>query len=322
MQTLPPLKHQIVRDLAWSCFGPNIVDSFPADVRGKDSRIHSCPITLTKQRRHWLLQLDKEPKPLAQHLQHLNTNRLGLYFEALWQFFLQQDDKLELVAHNLRVYRGKVTLGEFDILYRDLESDEFFHLELAIKYYLNASTTVLAANRHFSTEHRVWVGPNTVDRLDKKLGHLLNHQIELSALEESVPLLEKYGIESLNKVIALKGMLFYAYSDATAPHIQTASSGEHLSTDHLHGQWIHLDDFLCLNTLHSYWCHLQKSNWISPAICSSSEGLMTSDNISRHLKDYFTGTVRPAMVCGMREDAHDYREVERFFVTSNDWPTE
>ena len=49
---------------------------------------------------------------------------------------------------------------------------------------------------------------------------------------------------------------------------------------------------------------------------------MTSDNISRHLKDYFTGTIRPAMVCGMREDAHDYREVERFFVTSNDWPTE
>ncbi|MEH6557117.1 MAG: DUF1853 family protein [Oceanicoccus sp.] len=320
MQTLLPLKHQIVRDLAWSCFGPNIIDSFPEDISGMGSNIRSCPIALTDQRKQWLLQLDEDPQPLVQHLQSLKSSRLGLYFEALWQFFIRQDNKLELIVHNLRVYREKVTLGEFDILYRDLENGEFFHLELAIKYYLNSSTTALNDTRHFSAEHKYWVGPNTVDRLDIKLAHLLNHQIELSALDESIPLLKGYGIESLNKVIALKGMLFYPSINTSSQPFPANISSEHLSHDHLRGQWIHLDKFLSINTLYLHWCHLQKPFWISPAICNNSASLINADSIGPYISDYFSSTSRPAMICGMREDAQGYREVERFFVTANNWP--
>lgn len=322
MQTLLSLKHQIVRDLAWSCFGPDIVDNFTGVISGIDSSVRSCPITLTNQRKQWLLQLDDNPQPLVQHLQHLNSTRLGLYFEALWQFFIQHDNTLELIAHNLRIYRDKVTLGEFDILYRDLEQGEFFHLELAIKYYLNYSATALNDNRHFSAEYKYWAGPNTVDRLDKKLAHLLNHQIELSALAESTPLLEEHGIQSLNKVIAMKGMLFYPYNHTANEPLLAEGSDEPLSDNHLRGQWIHFDEFLSLHTRHSHWRHLQKRFWISPAICYSPENLITADKLDRFIRDYFVSTTRPIMICGMQEDTHGYREVERFFVTANNWPNE
>lgn len=326
MQTLSSLKHQAVRDLAWSCFGPNIVEHFPGADKGLNGAVQSCPITLTNRRQQWLLQLDQNPTLLLNHLARLKSTRLGLYFEALWQFFIQQDEQLELIAHNLRVYREKVTLGEFDILYRDLATDEIFHLELAIKYYLNCSTTVLNRDQHFSTAYKYWVGPNTIDRLDKKLAHLLNHQIELSELQESTGVLEKCGIKntegkSINKVIALKGMLFYPHSVAADRRFEANVANERLSNNHLHGEWIHLEEFIERCDAYTYWCHLQKPRWISPPTYNCVEDLISAENLAEYMGDYFSRTTRPAMICAMREDSGSMQEVRRYFVTANSWPS-
>ena len=84
-----PYRSQIVRDLAWSCFSERLmhVDSLAS----YSSEISDCHFTLTQDRRAWLAELDANPAPLIDALGGKPPKRLGLYFEALWQFFLQQD---------------------------------------------------------------------------------------------------------------------------------------------------------------------------------------------------------------------------------------
>jgi hypothetical protein len=75
---------------------------------------------------------------LLEGLARLSSRRLGLYYEALWQFALRQAPGIELLAANLAIRDGGHTLGELDMLLRD--RDGVHHLELAIKLYLGPST--------------------------------------------------------------------------------------------------------------------------------------------------------------------------------------
>jgi hypothetical protein len=158
MQSIPHFKNQVVRDLAWSCFGPNLIDTFfPHDIQ-------SLELELTDERKQQLLEMDQTPKPLIAHLSDLKSRRLGLYFEALWTFFLLHDAQLELIGHNIPIRSDERTLGELDVVYRDTDSGTYTHLELAVKFYLNTQTSVC------TTEPSDFLGPNCRDRLDKKLG--------------------------------------------------------------------------------------------------------------------------------------------------------
>ena len=116
MQKIPYLKNKVVRDLAWSCFGPNLIDTFLPTQRQKSlpsGGIESLELDLTNGRIQWLLELDQNPESIFIHLSHLKSSRLGLYFEVLWHFFLRHDSQLELMAHNIPIRSDKRTLGEF-----------------------------------------------------------------------------------------------------------------------------------------------------------------------------------------------------------------
>ena len=69
-----------------------------------------CRFELDAQRRRWLVQLDEQPEPLLAHLAARRSRRLGLYFESLWHFFLQQDPATDLLATNLAVRTADRTL--------------------------------------------------------------------------------------------------------------------------------------------------------------------------------------------------------------------
>jgi hypothetical protein len=56
---------------------------------------------------------------LREGLARLSSRRLGLYYEALWQFALRQAPGIELLAANLAIRDGGHTLGELDMLLRD-----------------------------------------------------------------------------------------------------------------------------------------------------------------------------------------------------------
>ncbi|WP_101759558.1 DUF1853 family protein [Oceanicoccus sp. KOV_DT_Chl] len=316
MQTIPFFKQQVVRDLAWACFGANLINDF--SFASDDKPISSGNFELTEQRIHWLRQLDKEPSPLFEYLATLKSQRLGIYFEALWQFFLQQDTNLNLIAHNLPIYRDKKTYGEFDIIYQNKTTKEFTHLELSTKYYLNSSLITLDQAAECSAELKHWLGPNANDRLDKKVNRLLDHQITLSQLDEGKFVLKQHGAEKLLQSIIIKGTLFYPQLHQPTPNHQKIT----LAENHHQGRWYPLTEFIELDLSSAYWIVLEKSLWISPAWVElkNTEKLMNSNQLKAVLLEYFQQQQRPLMLCLMQECTGGYNEEQRFMITNDQWP--
>lgn len=308
MHTIPNLKNPAVRDLALSCFGPNLIDTF------SQQDIQSLELVLTAERIQRLLDLDQNPEPLLIHLSDLKSRRLGLYFEALWKFFLLHDTQLELMAHNIPIRNHERTLGELDVVYRDRSSGVCTHLELAVKFYLNYQTS------HCSTKPSDFLGPNCKDRLDKKLDRFVSHQSPLSDTPEAKQILTAMGVHTVQKKIAIKGQLFYFEP------FQPAADCHPLSNHHQKGRWNHLSAFHETAHQHKHWVILDKRNWLSPIQLLDADEtgeytLMSPDQLLAYLGDAFKTDQRPRIVCPMIQTGPMIHEMERYFVTPDDWPT-
>ena len=198
-----PYHTQAVRDLAWACFSPGLLHSWEMADDGQN--VADCGLSLTPARAHWLNELDRKPSALLEHLASKPGKRLGIYFERLWHFFLEQDPDTELVAHNLAVRDHGRTLGEFDIIYWCHQRQRHCHLELAVKFYLGK-------RQHTSVETRShwqeWLGPNSRDKLNLKLDQLLQRQIRLGEHPVARECLAALGVFDPVPEISIKGYLF------------------------------------------------------------------------------------------------------------------
>lgn len=312
MSKLPLIKQQQVRDLAWSCFGPNLIDNF--QILKANCSADSCCFQFNRTRQQWLKQLERNPAPLLEHLSKFKSTRLGIYFEALWQFFIEQDPSLEMVAANLPVYQDKKTLGEFDIIFYNRELNKHIHLELAIKFYLNNETS------DNNNGLQRWLGPNCRDRLDLKVSHLLNHQVMLSENPAAKAQLKRMHIEQIVRQIALKGFLFIPGS-GNSPLKQPYSNT--LSSNLIFHHWYHFAEFKKQVLLHQYWHILAHQHWISPAFIpleNGSKAILDSPQLLDQLAGHFSGRGNPMMVCLMKKTEDGFIELKRAFVTANNWP--
>lgn len=97
--------------------------------------------------------------------------RLGFHFEGLLHFWLVDGFKLELhpfevLAHNVQLYRDKLTVGELDYILRNHKTGEIEHWELALKFFLGSAPYDFAD----------WVGINSRDNLERKMTHMQSKQ--------------------------------------------------------------------------------------------------------------------------------------------------
>lgn len=301
MYRLATLNNPKVRDLANSCFSANLIEDYQA-LPGAPSQLQPCPITLTESRLHWLHELDRQPQVLYDCLNELSSTRLGLYFEKLWQFFIDQDPELSLISHNLAIYNNKQTLGEFDLIYFCHQRQCYIHLELALKFYLWHPTAALAADP-FSH----WLGPNAVDRFDLKLNRLLSHQTRLSETEAGQTALQQLNIERIQRELALKGRLFYSGSDK----IQQPQ----LHPSHPQGYWLHLEEFIKPQNAVYDWQLLTRDHWISPPNTITTP--IHHQSVSKQLMVHFE-TYRQSVML-LRHCRHS-QQTHCVFVTHNQWP--
>lgn len=302
-----PYQTREVRDLAWACFAPTLLTASHLPANGL--AIEDCGLTLTTARRRWLAALDRNPTPLLEHLSRQRGHRLGLYFEHLWHFFLTTDPATELVAHNLPVRAEGRTLGEFDCIYYCLERGRHVHLELAVKFFLGYDPQHSPTN---PSQWQCWLGPNSQDRLDLKLGHLLNHQIRLGEDPLAAEELNRLGVSSLSHEIIVKGYLFRNFkSDLPPPHgFNTQARLE---------SWVHIDQlhtFLTLAADNSFLV-LPKARWLAPALVDPDTPTLTSEELQEHLHSHFHQQSRPQLIATLDQQG---METRRFFVTGPDWP--
>ena len=287
---LEKLQTPEVRDLAWACFSPPLLHS---QLLPCEPPAGNCHFNLTPQRLHWLRQLDQEPTPLLQALSASGSSRLGLYFESLWQFFLRQDPRADLLAHNLPVREGGKTLGEFDLIYFCHDRQRHVHLELALKFYLCGPGLD-------GREWHHWLGPNSQDRLDLKLERMLQHQIQLTQQPAARPVLAELGVESPLREIEIKGRLY-------RHHQASIASPTAYNTQLKMHQWAYARDAARLLQPERY-LPLARQQWLAPVAASRPDAdTLQSRSLPGRAQQYV-----------LFDSGH--QELHRLFVVPDDWP--
>ncbi|MGJ7456205.1 DUF1853 family protein [Halomonas sp. MA07-2] len=314
----PPLldrcHHPLVRDLAWLLLAPDLIHT-PWPGRpdrealglGDDARLVG-----------WLEDLDAWPEALERCIGGTLTGRMGLYHERLWQFLLASAPGTELVAHNLRILRGKQTLGELDLLYRRRGETGLVHLEVAIKYYLG-----LIEGPGEPHDQARWIGPGGADSLASKREHLHRHQIRLTELPETRQALREalasdaVGADrplEIQRRLAMPGVLFYPWQRYHWQ--QPLPPPREANPAHLHGTWLHWRqwrDYRDGLPTGTHGARLYKPHWLA---LPRRENLLPLRDLEAQLAQHFHVPASPLQITLWQADT-GWRRV---FVVADDWP--
>lgn len=246
----------IVRQLAFAIASPNLIHHFPIEIQPKKTigfhqQTDFQSFYFAYQPR--LMQLDQNPDELLKFLAQIKSTRLGLRFEALLWFWLQdpQNGFFKLLGHSIQTHQGGKTLGEIDFLIQNLHTHQIEHWEVCLKYYLAGQDLSLTT----------WIGLNPDDTFAHKLTHLSDQQFQFeSALNQSI---------EVRKVL-IKGQLYLPQADlahAKFPFIPSVIP-HWINTERRLGYWLdHLPK-------HHDFIRLLRQEWLCPNLSQSPTQLI------------------------------------------------
>jgi hypothetical protein len=280
-----------VRDLAWLLLSPDLLSASHAGAP------LACAVARDKREAvlSWLTALDHNPAALHAQVHKPSLKRLGLYAEALLEYFLRRGPDARLIAANVPLRASGQTLGEVDFLLQDFRGERL-HWELAVKFYLHVGEGEGAASLSD------YVGPNLQDRFDLKHDRLLKHQLGLSARDEFASL----GFEGPWRAeLFVKGRLFYRQAS-------TPMSPRELADDHLRGWWMTVSEWQ--ESKHDQvFAVLPRLAWLAERAISAEDATALNFDVS--------ALGSPAMVANYERSAGDvWRERSRGFIVPDDWP--
>ena len=283
-------KNQSVRDLAWA------IDSIPLIEKNFGEEVQFFNAYECKKYFEEFLpvlkELDKKTDILEKYLHSKNSKLIGKRFEHLIEFWLDHSPKFELSASGLQVFDGQRTIGEFDFIYLNKETNKFTHLEVAGKFYLWNGKSLSFEN---------FAAPNFKDNLQKKINSILGKQILLSETEQGKSLLRSIGIKEVVKKVCFKGYIFYPLF-YELPKI--------FPVGHSHGFWLHYDEIEKLEG--EYWLILERGKWISPVCCENN--YLTRNDFIQLIKRYFTSNNYPLLVVKLAKEKNYFVEETRYFL--------
>ena len=284
-----------VRDLAWAiASAPMMARLPPFEIFDQDAAQHEFV-----RAHEWLKSLDNDPQALMQHLEQFPVHKLGYRFESLILFWLKWHPEFECLAHNLQVQAEKRTLGAFDFIVRT-RNDWVEHWEVTVKFYLQFSKVGAWSS---------WIGPGKTDRLDLKLGRMIEHQLPLSETSAGISALDGLSAGGVQiRRAFIKGMLFRAWVDPSEgpPDINPqASMGVWIPKRELH-RYVE-------STRPSRWMLRKKPDWLGSARCSFEESLDAGQLHALKID-------RPEMLsCLSPRSQHELYEYGRIFIVPDDW---
>lgn len=326
MNTLERLSHQIVRDLFWIFSSPPLIqqDTFPVPKIMPDES--------------WKKAIALSPEKISRFMENKNLKMLGPYFEALWEFYLEHNPQTKLIAKNVQVFASNKTLGEFDFIYLDKTTDQYCHLEVAVKYFLGLDVSTNKAQQNVTQQNgdglakfsamNQWIGPNANDRLDKKYIKMHQHQSQLSQTPEGRTALERLEIPAssaaIRTEICLLGYLFYPLNDETEHKPMLPPENAH--PNHNKGYWLRVSQLEELLPYSNLWEITDKPFWLAP--CQRQFRCLKArteiiDDIKRHFSEY----QRPLLLSEFIEvdkvntsNHVGFEGDKKYFVVSEAWP--
>ncbi|MDI9245086.1 DUF1853 family protein [Marinobacter sp. CHS3-4] len=288
-----------VRHLAWMCHAPQLIHS-PLDFSPAEY--------LTEESERRLKEWDKNPESGPGILTDSPPRRLGQYFERLYECLLQDLLGWNILLKNQPIRNNGLTLGELDFIVRNPADQAIEHHEIAVKFYLG-----------YWGDHQVaplWYGPNARDRLDLKSDRLLSHQCRLTEAVETRNRLTDLGIPTPDRVRAfMPGYLFYPVNESIQPP-------ENVPANHLHGQWIYLDQMDMSDdgseADQTVWVPLHKPHWLGPWQQEQHPDPLETQEALRQVRE--SATPRLFAVMKQLPDESSWQEINRLFVVPSQWP--
>lgn len=307
-----------LRHLAWLCTAPPLWH-FP------DAFVPAAwlPEDWHARLQHW----DAAPQEAPAFVHALANPRLGLYFETLYDALLTHLLGWQVLARNLPIRAGGLTLGELDFVVRNPHTGQVEHHEIAVKFYLGYQ-----AQPHGSAQ---WLGPNPADSLEGKAHRLQDEQRRRTQLPEAQAalgdLLVGAGLVGaglpandvrlqasshtnnlpLPTRLFMPGYLFHP-QDGTAIALP-----QQVPLTHARGTWRRLDD--ALQADRTGWVPLVKPHWLGPwqqAHAPDSTAVLDAlEQVAR--------SATPRLFARVDLDAGGqmWRETARFFVVPAAWPS-
>lgn len=281
----------------WAVFSPSLL-SYPFSANYVQDDAHAEAINAL------LLQLDRQSSHVEAHFNSLGKMPMGKYFEQLLFFILERDERYEVVANNLPVRKGKDTIGEIDLMLRNVRTHQLEHWEIALKYYLQSQP---------SDDHSVMLGPNAIDNLAKKMSKLTQHQLPLTTD------LSPFGISDTESVVDrlfIKGQFFYKLGYKDGCNIFPSAA----NPMHEKGWWCFLSSMDMIPDQNLLWTTILKPDWIGIQTLESINNSFDFNELKDSLKQHFQQEIHSVLCVGMQEENGLWKEVSRGFVVNNDWP--
>lgn len=237
-----------VRDLAFALASPPLLSHWPTALSSHQTiDLPDAQFWQSHFQRYLprLLALDADPTELNQSLAQLPSSRLGIRFEALLSFWLNDLSghwhDYELRAKNIQIKDEKRTIGEVDFIIENKITGEIEHWELSLKFYLGEG----------ALQPYEWRGLNDRDTFGRKIKHTLDKQFNVDHIH--LPLEGEKVIDKRRAIF--KGRLFY-------PDLVTREAKESLTTwlhpHHLRGTWgYHLPRSI-------NWRRAARREWLTP----------------------------------------------------------
>ena len=137
------------------------------------------------------------------------SQKLGHLYEDALEHLLIHSPGIKLLEKSIQIFNSdKITLGELDYLLQELATGKFFHLELAVKFYLIK----------YQDGEPIYPGPDPRDNWLNKLKRLQQHQLKLTQNPAAEKLLlEKYGVSEIIPQHLIYGKVFDHYLAAEQP---------------------------------------------------------------------------------------------------------
>ncbi|CAM4015427.1 DUF1853 family protein [Vibrio neonatus] len=213
----------------------------------------------------------------VQFTDYYKNSRLGFIYQHLCQELFVQCSDLAVEQTELQLNDAGRTIGELDFILRQPHQNTAQHWEVAIKFYL--------------LHQDKWYGPNARDRLDKKLRHMLTHQLQHTHMPYFVEQYPQW--QYLSQHLLMQGRLYInPFQQQTIP---SHCEDKEINPSQINGFWCYQKQFAQID---EPLYQLDKARWAigknpsSPRVTEASQGIL-----------------------------HCQSESGRFwFVVPNDWP--
>lgn len=176
---------------------------------------------------------------------------LGKRAEYFFKFCVEQSTNYELIAHNLQIFKGNVTLGELDYVICEKNTGKLLHIELVYKFYCydpNHREQKSSLVEPFHSTFSRYIGPNRRDNFLYKLERLRNHQLPLLHTPQAIETLKSLEI---NTAHVQQQVCFLAHVFIPQSHWQHAF--KFINKKCIAGYYLEYSAFAKAETSHTYY---------------------------------------------------------------------